>query len=109
MLPDASEYAVSASFAYDGVPGVEGVGRASGARGVYRGEYALFKTLNVQGVSDKMQSILIGSLKQLRMVRRVVIILSRFTIVIMNIIKFIQGMSRKWVSSCMWMRQKYPG
>lgn len=53
LLPDASEYAVSASFAYDGVPGVEGVGRASGARGVYRGEYALFKTLNVQGVSDK--------------------------------------------------------
>ena len=35
------------------MPGVEGVGRASGARGVYRGEYALFKTLNVQGVSDK--------------------------------------------------------
>lgn len=53
LLPDASEYAVSASFAYDGVPGVEGVGRASGARGVYRGEYALFKTLNVQRVSDK--------------------------------------------------------
>lgn len=109
MLPDASEYAVSASFAYDGVPGVEGVGRASGARGVYRGEYALFKTLNVQGVSDKNAKYFDWFAQATKNGKEGGDYLSRFTIVIMNIIKFIQGMSRKWVSSCMWMRQKYPG
>lgn len=46
---DRSEYAVSATFAYDSGK------RASGLRGIFRGEYALFKTLNVAGISTRSE------------------------------------------------------
>ncbi len=47
---DRSEYAVSATFAYDDKK------RASGLRGIFRGEYGLFKTLNVANISTTGQA-----------------------------------------------------
>ncbi len=51
---DRSEYAVSATFAYDNKE--PGKRRASGLRGIFRGEYALFKTLNVAKISTTGQA-----------------------------------------------------
>lgn len=61
LQKELSEYAVSASFTYDSIypynynatkEATSGHGRATGTRNVYRGEYALFKTLNDPGISS---------------------------------------------------------
>lgn len=61
LQKELSEYAVSASFTYDFKYPYDynstqhkesGCGRATGTRNVYRGEYALFKTLNEPGISS---------------------------------------------------------
>lgn len=92
---DRSEYAVSATFAYDSGK------RASGLRGIFRGEYALFKTLNVAGISTRSQEYDDCS------VRKKVNIMLAFAIVIMNIGKTVICLM-KWVSLCTWMLRMFP-